>query len=590
MDPRMFRQTSSTHPMSRPMQPVTRHRQQQHQHQQRVANICNTRTYASNVAGAPVSVGGVLPQSLQNIKENIEGLPNRRQFYDHRAAPTAAVVQESDKIYKTAQLNRRPQTHSHASIGTTSQPHTPGIHYKLFAGAAPQQPHPSAVTSLPPIAAHHSHEPSATLSTHSISPATPSFTPSLSQNPSYSHSSSATSSSSCSSILPHLHFPLSPPMTPIPAPQPRNRSDSQPRSTYIVNGEEFKIWSYFTPTAVLGFGAYGVVIEALDTRTNRKVAIKKNKHIFADNEDSKRLCRELMLLQHFNHQNIVSLLDVVPPATHERDSYDSMYLVMPRLEGTLKKLIASKHSKMHDYHRMFIVFQMLCALQHLHSAGVIHRDLTPDNVLVDSELHVKIIDFGLSRGVAKENELLTEYVCTRWYRAPEIMVSRQRYGTKVDVWAVGCIWAEMLLGRPLFQTRNHFELLSSMLSVLGSGGPRGMEWMADPEASQWVRTLKPSPGVDLRKLFNNTVPEAVDVLSTMLVMNPKRRCSVDEALAEPYFHRYEQYFRSNRRCAAFEVSASVERAMNTSFGARSVMYDELVAFRPAQRKRTIAQQ
>jgi len=539
---------------------------------------------------------GALPQSLQNIKENIEGLPNRRQFYERRRAV------QSDKIYKTAsqllrtncaqpahpQLQQLPaanltRAHSHAmkpmmnnSNGCNTQhqqhaqPATTGIHYKLFTAPQPprpahhQQPRPAA---LPYI--HHTHEASsASSSNYSISPVTPSST---SHNPSYS-----TSATSSSTALPHLHFPLSPPMTPTP-PIARNRSDSERRSTYMVNGEEFKIWSYFTPTAVLGFGAYGVVIEALDTRTGRKVAIKKNKHIFADAEDSKRLCRELMLLQHFKHQNIVSLLDVVPPSSRERDSYDAMYLVMPRLEGTLKKLITAKAAKLHDYHRMFIIFQMLCALQYMHSAGVIHRDLTPDNVLVDAELHIKIIDFGLSRGVAKKGELLTEYVCTRWYRAPEIMVSRQRYGTKVDVWAVGCIWAEMLLGRPLFQTRNHFELLSAMLNVLGTPTTA---WMADSEALQWVRTLKPSKGVDLRKLFNNTVPEAVDVLSGLLVMDPARRSSVDEALAAPYFHRYEQYFRSNKRCATFEIPESVERAMNTTFGARSVMYDELTAFRP----------
>jgi len=220
---------------------------------------------------------------------------------------------------------------------------------------------------------------------------------------------------------------------------PANRSDVQRRITYRINNEEFKLWQYYKPTKVIGMGAYGVVIEAIDTRNGRKVAIKKNKNIFIDLEDSKRIYREMRLMQHFHHPNVINLLDIIPPSSKERDSFNSLYLVMPRLEGNLKNIITQKSMKLHDYHRMFVIFQILCALQYIHSAGVIHRDLTPENILVDNKLHVKIIDFGLSRGVANKEELLTEYVCTRWYRAPEIMVSRQRYDYKVDVWSVGCV-------------------------------------------------------------------------------------------------------------------------------------------------------
>ena len=182
----------------------------------------------------------------------------------------------------------------------------------------------------------------------------------------------------------------------------QNRSDVQRRITYRINKEEFKLWEYYKPTKVIGIGAYGIVIEAIDTRNNRRVAIKKNKNIFIDLEDSKRIYREMKLLQHFHHQNVINLLDIIPPSSRERDSFNELYLVMPRLDGNLKNIIAQKTMRLHDYHRMFIIFQMLCALQYIHSAGVIHRDLTPENVLVDNKLHIKIIDFGLSRGVANK--------------------------------------------------------------------------------------------------------------------------------------------------------------------------------------------
>ena len=191
--------------------------------------------------------------------------------------------------------------------------------------------------------------------------------------------------------------------------------------------------------------------------------------------------------------------------------------------------------------------------------------------------------------VIYSGELLTEYVCTRWYRAPEIMVSRQRYDCKVDVWSVGCIWAELLLGKPLFQTSNHFELLSLMFQILGTPSFVGRDdddqqygsyWVTDKDALNWMKTLKKTSGCDLRKLFNNTVPEAVDVLSSMLVLNPYQRCGVNDALSKPYFHRYEQYFRSNKKCKTFPHLSTNERAMNTLFGARSTMYDALIQFQP----------
>ena len=185
---------------------------------------------------------------------------------------------------------------------------------------------------------------------------------------------------------------------------------------------------------------------------------------------------------------------------------------------------------------------------------------------------------------------MTEYVCTRWYRAPEIMVSRQRYDCKVDVWSVGCIWSEMLLGRPIFQSSNHFELLSLMFSILGTPlfNEDDTYWIQDKDALNWMKTLKKSSGCDLRKLFNNTVPEAVDVLSRMMMLNPHKRCSVDDALSAPYFHRYEQYHRQNKKCKPFPDCKNIERSMNTPFGVRTIMYDEITAFRPKSEHKNIS--
>lgn len=167
--------------------------------------------------------------------------------------------------------------------------------------------------------------------------------------------------------------------------------------------------------------------------------------------------------------------------------------------------------------------------------------------------------------------MLTEYVCARWYRAPEIMICRKQYDCKVDIWSVGCIWSEMLLGRPIFEGANHFELLSSMFSILGTPlfNNDDTHWIIDNDALNWIKTLNKSSGCDLRKVFNSTLPEAVDVLSRMLILNPRQRCTVNDALSAPYFHRYEHYFRRNKKCEPFHDCKEIERSMNTGFGARS---------------------
>merc|ERR1719361_1996756 len=213
---------------------------------------------------------------------------------------------------------------------------------------------------------------------------------------------------------------------------------------YRLKGEKFVVYEYYQPTRILGHGAYAVVCEAVDLRNGQKVAIKKNKGVFQDISDAKRILREIKLLMHFNHDDVIKLLDVIPPEQDEISTFDEVYLVMPRMETTLARVIKSSQ-KLTKRHIQFFLYQMLRGLKYIHSAGVIHRDLKPENILINGgDCNLKITDFGLARGVYKEDEqknLLTEYVVTRWYRAPEVMCSARQYDAKVDIWSVGCILA-----------------------------------------------------------------------------------------------------------------------------------------------------
>jgi len=209
-----------------------------------------------------------------------------------------------------------------------------------------------------------------------------------------------------------------------------------------VMGEKFLLYERYTVTGkMLGKGAYGAVCEAFDRDTQKKVAIKKNKGIFAELEDAKRILREIKLMAHFDHPDIVPLIGVIAVDEDEIDTYEDAYLVLELMQVNLATVI--KKQKLQSIHYKFFLYQMLRGLKYIHSAGVIHRDLKPENILVNGQdCNLRITDFGLSRGVCKDDgkgDLLTEYVVTRWYRAPEIMCSKKMYDEAVDVWAVGYI-------------------------------------------------------------------------------------------------------------------------------------------------------
>jgi len=195
---------------------------------------------------------------------------------------------------------------------------------------------------------------------------------------------------------------------------------NQKKYLYDVKGVYFKLSNQYTPTRILGSGAYATVCEALNSKTGYWVAIKKNTNVFQDISDAKRVLREIKLLAHFDHEDIIRLIDTVPPDRDEISSYKDVYIVLEKMEVSLSKVI--ENQKLEDSHNKWFVYQMLRGLKYIHSSGVIHRDLKPDNILVNqSDCNLKITDFGLARGVWKEKKELTEYIATRWYRAPEIV-------------------------------------------------------------------------------------------------------------------------------------------------------------------------
>jgi serine/threonine protein kinase len=221
----------------------------------------------------------------------------------------------------------------------------------------------------------------------------------------------------------------------------------------------------------LGQGAYGIVGQFTDTTNGSIVAIKKTTKAFDDPTDAKRTLRELKLLSHLEHENIVRLTDVLPSAA-TADGQQDVYMVMESMDTDLHQIIRSKQ-ELTDEHAQYFMYQLFCGLKFMHSAGVLHRDLKPGNLLVNRNCDLKICDFGLARiasgvgGEADKGDVMTEYVITRWYRPPELILTRN-YDTSIDMWSAGCILGELLLRKPIFPGRDYVDQIKIIIQQIGS--------------------------------------------------------------------------------------------------------------------------
>lgn len=328
---------------------------------------------------------------------------------------------------------------------------------------------------------------------------------------------------------------------------------------------------------VVGSGAYGVVISCHDSKTGKDVAIKKIPKAFDDLTDSKRILREMMLLRHLKHENTVRMLDIVRPFT-TIDTYQDVYMVMDLMETDLHRIIYSRQP-LSDEHAQFFVFQILRALKYIHSAGVLHRDIKPSNLLINASCDLKICDFGLARGVNQEEVHLTEYVVTRWYRAPEIMLSCKTYTYGVDVWSTGCILGELLLRKPLFPGEDYIHQLQIINEYLGSPKEQDLHFVSSEKAKRFMRSLPNSPGVPMKKLFPEASPLALDLLGKMIVFDPAKRISVDEALAHPYLANFNTADTPNPTCdSLFEFKHEHIKLDATML--RELMWEEMSHYHP----------
>jgi len=276
----------------------------------------------------------------------------------------------------------------------------------------------------------------------------------------------------------------------------------------------------------VGEGTYGVVYKARDKISGEIVALKKTRLESEDEGVPSTAIREISLLRELNHPNIVDLKDVI-------HADQKLYLVFEFLDQDLKKYMDAVGKKLKPMLVKSYLFQLLQGITFCHRRRVLHRDLKPQNLLIDRHGTLKLADFGLARAFGVPIRTYTHEVVTLWYRAPEILLGGKQYATAVDIWSIGCIFAEMVMRQPLFPGDSEIDELFRIFRTLGT--PTDEMWPGVSSYRDYKMTFPKWAPRPLSRVVTDLEPDGLDLLAQMLVYEPGKRISAVEAMKHPYF-------------------------------------------------------
>jgi len=278
----------------------------------------------------------------------------------------------------------------------------------------------------------------------------------------------------------------------------------------------------------IGEGTYGIVYKAKDKKSGELLALKKIRLEQEDEGIPSTAIREISLLKQLQHPNIVRLYDVVH--TEKR-----LTLVFEFLDQDLKKYLdACGDNGLEAYTVKSFLFQLLQGIAFCHEHRVLHRDLKPQNLLINMEGELKLADFGLARAFGIPVRNYTHEVVTLWYRAPDVLLGSRKYSTQVDIWSIGCIFAEMVNGRPLFPGSSEQDQLVRIFKTLGT--PTLKTWPGMAELPDFKDNFPKFPVQSFKKICPKKLDKTgLDLLSRMLQYDPQKRISADQAMQHPYF-------------------------------------------------------
>jgi serine/threonine protein kinase len=280
------------------------------------------------------------------------------------------------------------------------------------------------------------------------------------------------------------------------------------------------------------------VVIADDNTKGNQIAIKKIERAYEHKLFTKRTLRELRILRLLNHENVVKLITIQKP--EEETKFDEIYAVFEVMETDLGSIIKSTQD-LSIAHVQFFLYQVLRGMKYVHSAGILHRDLKPRNLLVNSNWDLKICDFGLARADIPElykAGAMTDYISTRWYRAPELLLGSEDYNESVDMWSIGWIFAEMLIRKPLLPGQDSENQLERIVGLLGLPDKKFIAEYSGGRLCEVFKNLKleGKEKGDFSKVFIELADEkdAISLLKKMLRYDPEKRISIEKALQHPF--------------------------------------------------------
>lgn len=379
--------------------------------------------------------------------------------------------------------------------------------------------------------------------------------------------------------------------------QPSTSSNNKPIQDNLKRRNytdiKFSVPQRYEIIKVLGKGSYGTVCSIRDkysTDSQFIMAIKKITNIFNKEILLKRAIRELKFMFYFQgHQNIVNFINV--EIIFNRP-YDGLYCYQELIDYDLAKVI---HSDVifTEFHIQWFTYQILCGVKYIHSANVIHRDLKPGNILCTVYGTLKICDFGLARGIGpnsynnmfKSNKTphITNYVATRWYRAPELILSNNSYNGAIDMWAIGCILAEFYHRRPIFMGKDSIHQIYEIIRYLGSPPDYLLKQFGSIRSWNMLNNITANPrNIVIEKNWKECFPFAsisgVDLLTKLLNWDPAKRITVKQAIEHPFVSSVRR-IDDEPDCPHGSFDFDYELELDSMNKLRQYLIDEVIKFR-----------
>eukprot|EP01065_Artemidia_motanka_P049626 TRINITY_DN827_c0_g1_i1.p1 TRINITY_DN827_c0_g1~~TRINITY_DN827_c0_g1_i1.p1 ORF type:complete len:460 (+),score=147.17 TRINITY_DN827_c0_g1_i1:281-1660(+) len=312
-----------------------------------------------------------------------------------------------------------------------------------------------------------------------------------------------------------------------------------------------------------GQGTFSEVLKAQCTKNNKYVAIKCMKNHFDSVEQVNRL-REIQALRRLSpHPNIIKLYEVL----YDR-STGRLALVFELMEMNIYELIKGRRQYVPEDKILHFMYQLVKSMDHMHRNGIFHRDIKPENILIAGDT-LKLADFGSCRGIYSKQPF-TEYIATRWYRAPECLLTDGYYNYKMDLWGVGCVFFEVVSLYPLFPGTNELDQIHKIHNILGTPAPELLVKMKK-HSSHIDFDFPQKVGTGLVKLIPHASPEAMDLMLKLLTYNPDERISAKQALRHAYFREIRELDRKLRK--AKQERSDSGRGAQASAGADEPQHD-----------------